>query len=120
MNSRGANQRLLSATHIAKSFGFVFSFFCQSEIPKISRHYKYTQTLRLSPKPVLFIGCVAISFLYFVIISIFPRFSSKKISAKTITFYWFNFLYIFSVTKYPNFLSDNFYSIEFSVITCVH
>ncbi|WP_218144584.1 hypothetical protein, partial [Maribacter orientalis] len=30
MNSTGANQRLLSATHIAKSFCFVFSFLKQN------------------------------------------------------------------------------------------
>ena len=59
MNSTGANRRLLSAMHIAKSFGFVFSFFSrQSKIPKILRPYKYTQTFRLRPKPVLFIGIV--------------------------------------------------------------
>jgi hypothetical protein len=34
MNSTGANQRLLSATHIAKSFGFVFSFFVLKQNPK--------------------------------------------------------------------------------------
>jgi hypothetical protein len=40
-------------------FWFCFFFFPgQSEIPKISRHHKNTQTFRLSPKPVLFIGVV--------------------------------------------------------------
>ena len=34
MNSTGANWRLLSATHIAKSFGFVFSFYCPKQNPK--------------------------------------------------------------------------------------
>jgi len=34
MNSTGANWRLLSATHIAKSFGFVFSFFLSKQNPK--------------------------------------------------------------------------------------
>lgn len=34
MNSTGANYRLLSATHIAKSFCFVFSFPCLKQNPK--------------------------------------------------------------------------------------
>jgi hypothetical protein len=34
MNSTGASQRLLSATHIAKSFGFDLSFSCQKRNPK--------------------------------------------------------------------------------------
>tara|TARA_A100000171_G_C2076264_1_gene117322 strand:- start:520 stop:699 length:180 start_codon:yes stop_codon:yes gene_type:complete len=44
MNSTGANQRLLSPTHIAKAFGFVFSFFsAQSKIQKIlGSSQKYT------------------------------------------------------------------------------
>ena len=55
MNSTGANWRLLSATHIAKS-----QRFCGL--------HKNTQTLRLSPKPVFFIGLV--------VHRLFPQFMS--------------------------------------------
>jgi len=34
MNSTGASKRLLTAMHIAKSFGFVFSFIVLKQKPK--------------------------------------------------------------------------------------
>ena len=47
-----------------QAFGRVqFYFIVQGKIHKIKRFQKYTQPFRLSPKPVLFIGCVRRCFL---------------------------------------------------------
>tara|TARA_R110001606_G_scaffold385428_1_gene548937 strand:- start:1760 stop:1999 length:240 start_codon:yes stop_codon:yes gene_type:complete len=72
MNSTGANWRLLSATHIAKSF-FSFPYLKQKLNISLTRNFQFcglhknTQTFCLSPKPVLFISCVVASFIPLII-----------------------------------------------------
>ncbi len=48
----------LSATHIAKSFCFDLFFLSRAKSERFCGLHKNTQTFRLSPKPVLFIGFV--------------------------------------------------------------
>ena len=58
MNSTGANWRLLSDTRIAKSYCFDLFFLSRAKSIRFCGLHKYTQTFRLCPKPVLFIGFV--------------------------------------------------------------
>jgi hypothetical protein len=70
MNSTGANWRLLSAAHIAKSYCFDLYFLSRAKSIRFCGLHKNTQTYRLSLKPVLFIGFVVRSIFYSVGLSV--------------------------------------------------
>ncbi|WP_396634661.1 hypothetical protein [Maribacter sp. R86514] len=62
MNSAGANWRLLSATHIAKSFCFVFSFPCLKQNPKdFAVFIKIHKPFGFAPKSALRLGIVPVA-----------------------------------------------------------
>ena len=63
INSTGANQSLLSVTHITKFFCSVFSLF-QSKSKRFCALHKNPQTFKLSTKPVFAIAIVVLSLFF--------------------------------------------------------